>query len=138
VGYESPIKDTPQTIISFLNSKQIVILMFWTEQETKQRTMRWLTLKQLAYDDLIISKNKQSIMSQTYNFFNCDRLKNVPGGIIWISFSSKYLRKSENINSASHLVTCNLKRVLCTRKFELKGMLHHKAHSPDVINHVNI
>ena len=66
VGYESPIRDTPQTIISFLNSKQIVILMFWTEQETKQRTVWWLTLKQLADDDLIISKNKQSVMSQTY------------------------------------------------------------------------
>ena len=56
--------------------------MFWTEQETKQRTIRWLTLKQLAHDDFIISKNKQTIMSQTYNSFNCDRLKNAPGGII--------------------------------------------------------
>ena len=47
------------------------------------------------YDYNIISHNKQKqIISQTYNSFNFDRLKNMSGGRISILFPSNDLQES--------------------------------------------
>ena len=78
-------------------------------KETSLRKFRWLTLKYLAYDYNIISHKKQKeIVSQTYNAFNFDRLKNISESQSYSDITT--CKNVKNINLAGYLITYKLQQ----------------------------